>query len=311
MTRLFGLWLALAAGVIAAAQATNPPAGKSAFDKPTLEAYARHLFLWGTNINVAISDPKPAPMPGYQEVTITASANNASQSEVLYISQDGRKIVRGAVYDVDNSPFADELTKLKTDLSPSMGTPGAPILLVMFSDFECGYCKQMAKTLHDNLLKSYPKEVRLYFKDFPIDSIHPWARSAAIAGRCVFRQNPQAFWDYHDWIFDKQESVNGDNLRAKVMEWAGGKNLDTLQLGRCFDGKSPEPDINKSIAEAQSLRVNSTPTLFLNGRTLPGSIPWPTLKQIIDLELDYTKRTGLTPEKCCEIKLSPLPGSKN
>ena len=77
--------------------------------------------------------------------------------------------------------------------------------------------------LRENLLKTYPKEVRLYFKDFPIDQIHPWARPAAIAGRCVFRQNPQAFWDYHDWIFDKQAEITPENLRAKVMEWAAAK----------------------------------------------------------------------------------------
>lgn len=307
MIRTFALMAGLALSLCSAQTA---PAAKSALDKATLEDYARHLFVWGPNIKVVVADPQPAPMPGYQEIRITASANNAAQDEIFYVSADGRKIVRGAVYDVDKSPFAAELAKLKTDLSPSEGTPGAPVVLVVFSDFQCGYCRQFAQELQQNLLKTYPTQVRLYFKDFPIEQLHPWARPAAIGGRCVFRQNPQAFWAYHDWIFDKQAEITTENLRAKVMEWAAAKNLDTLQLGRCFDNKSTEGEINKSIAEAQLLRVTSTPTIFLNGRAMPGAVPWATLKQIIDFEIDYQKKTGTGGEECCQIKLSPLPANK-
>ena len=111
--------------------------------------------------------------------------------EVFYLSADGTRLIRGAVYDIEVNPFAKDLAKIKTDLQPSMGTPGAPVVIVVYSDFQCAYCREAAKMLRENLLKSYPKEVRLYFKDFPLDQIHPWARPASIAGRCVFRQNPQ------------------------------------------------------------------------------------------------------------------------
>jgi protein-disulfide isomerase len=246
-------------------------------------------------------------MPGYFEVKVTASAGAISQDEIFYVSQDGKKMFRGNVFDIEKNPFADELAKLKTDMQPSQGTPGAPVVMVIFSDFQCGFCKQTAKTLQENLLKAYPNEIRAYFKDFPLDAIHPWARPAAIAGRCVFRQNARSFWDYHDWIFDKQETITPDNLRAKVLEWAATKNLDTMQLGRCLDGKSTEPEVDASVAEAKALRLDSTPTLFVNGRRLPGSIPWPTLKQIIDFELDYQKKNANAGEKCCELRLSPVP----
>src|SRR6267378_3211269 len=61
--------------------------------------------------------------------------------------------------------------KLHTDLQPSFGTPGAPVVIVLFSDFECPYCKEEAKALRSNLLATYPKEVRLYFKDLPLTQI--------------------------------------------------------------------------------------------------------------------------------------------
>ena len=78
-------------------------------------------------------------------------------------------------------------------------------MIVEFSDFQCPYCKEEAKMLRQNLIQTYPKQVRLYFKDFPLENMHPWAKAAAIAGRCVFQQKTDAFWEYHDWIFAHQD----------------------------------------------------------------------------------------------------------
>ena len=95
------------------------------------------------------------------------------------------------------------------------------MVLVLFSDFQCPYCKEEAKMLRANLLSAYPKQVRLYFKDLPLEQIHPWAKPAAIAGRCVFKQNPTAFWDFHDWIFEQPGEITKDNFSEKV--WSSPK----------------------------------------------------------------------------------------
>ncbi len=99
------------------------------------------------------------------------------------------KILQGQVFDIATNPFKKDLDKLKTAFEPSMGTPGADVVMVEFSDFECPYCKEEAAMLRQNLLSAYPKQVRLYFKTFPIESLHPWAKAAAIAAKCVFRQS--------------------------------------------------------------------------------------------------------------------------
>ncbi len=129
---------------------------------------------------------KPGPMPGFYEVEIRGSQGNASQEETFYISKDGQKIIRGNVFDIAQNPFKADLDKIKTEYQPSIGTPGAPVVLVEFSDFECPYCRQQAKMLREELLKAYPKEVRLYYLDFPLESLHPWAKSAAMIGPVHF-----------------------------------------------------------------------------------------------------------------------------
>ncbi len=299
---------ALAALLLSQAPPQAAAPKKSALDKAAFEAYVRHLFVWGAPIQVKIDDPKPSQLAGFLDVKVTASAGNASQEEIFYVSKDGQKIVRGVVFNIASNPFKPELDKIKTQFEPSFGTPGAPVVIAVFSDFQCPYCREEAKMLRENILSAYPKQVRVYFKEYPLDQIHAWARMAAIAGRCVFRQNAAAFWEYHDWIFDKQAEITPENLKAKILEFAASKKLDTLQLGRCMETRATEADINRTTTEARALGVNSLPTLFINGRRIAAQIAWPNLRQIIDFEIEYQKTAKNAGEDCgCEVKLpSPL-----
>ena len=309
------LIIIMAAGTALLAQAPSKKAGTSdkapaplTIDKTKLEAYIRHLFVWPSPIEVTIGDPQPGPMAGFYQVVIRGSQGEASQVETFYVSADGQKIIRGSVFDIGQNPFKRDLDKIKTEYQPSMGTPGAPVVLVEFSDFECPYCRGQATMLRENLLKEYPKDVRLYFLDFPLESLHPWAKSAAMMGRCIFHQNASAFWDYHDWIFEHQEEIMPENLKDKVLEFAKGKGIDGDQLSKCIDSRTTEEEVNKTRAEGRALEVNSTPTLFVNGRRMVGTLQWPELKRVIDYEIDYQKTAKNAGENCgCSLEL-PTPG---
>jgi protein-disulfide isomerase len=298
----------LAAGLLVAAPAQPPK--KSALDKATLEAYVRHLYVMDSRIAVQISDPRPSEdLPGFLDVTVHASMGAQTQDFKFYVSKDGSRLVQGAVFDIDHNPFKPDLDKLKTDGAPGIGTTGAPVAIVEFSDFECPYCKQQAKLLHDNLLSAYPTQVKLYFREFPIESLHPWAKSAALAGRCVMRQNAGEFWDYHDWIFGQQEKVTAQNFKDQVMGWVKDrKDLDAMKFGECLDTKATEAEVEKSLAEGRDLGVNSTPTLFINGRRIAQAMDWPALRSIIDYEIEYQKTAKDAGDDCgCTLDLN-LPG---
>ena len=303
----------VAAATALAAQTVKPPANQAASDKPQLdkvklEAYLRHLFVWPPPIELAIGDPQPGPMAGFYEVKIRGSQGNASQEETFYVSRDGQKIIRGSVFDIGRNPFKPELDKLKTEYQPSFGTPGAPVVLVEFSDFECPFCRQQAKMLRENLLAAYPKEVRFYYLDFPLESLHPWAKAAAMMGRCIFHQNATAFWDYHDWIFEHQEEITPDNLKEKVLAFAAGKGVDPAQLSKCIDSNATEEEVDKTKAEGRDLEVSSTPTLFVNGRRMVGTLQWPDLKRVIDYEIEYQKTAKNAGEDCgCSVPGLPDP----
>jgi protein-disulfide isomerase len=296
---LAGLCLALMAG-------QDKP--KTGLDKAAIEAYVRHLMAVIPEVQIKVDDPKPSQLSDLQQLDVHFIYGPQTQDETFYISKDGHKIIRGYIYDLAQNPFKDDLEKLKTSLAPSFGAAGAPVVLVLFSDFECPNCKEEAKTLRQNLPTAFPTQVRVYFKDFPIEQIHPWAKPAAIAGQCVFRQNPPAFWQFHDWIYEHQAEITPDNLKTKVLEFAQtAKDLDGMQLGHCIDSKATEADVDASIAQGRSLKIDATPTMFVNGRRLIGNYPWKNLQQLINGELNYQKTAQNAGEKCCELKIpNPL-----
>lgn len=283
----------------------------SALDKVAMEAYLRHLFVWPPPIVLTIDSPKPGPMAGYYEVNVQGTSGAQMQNEKFYVSFDGQKIIRGVVYDISQNPFKAELDKLKPEGRPSFGTPGASVVISEFSDFECPYCREEAKLIRDNLLKTYPKDVRLYFYDFPLEQIHPWAKAAAMAGRSIFKQSASAWWDYHDWIFDKQADITADNLKAKVLEFAKAKGLDVEQLSKSMDSRETEAEVNGTVQLGQSLAVNQTPTLFINGRRVAGASSWNDLKFVIDYEIEYQKTARNAGEDCgCDVRLPGFAGDK-
>lgn len=291
---------------------TPAPGGKkkSFFDKPTMEAYVRHLFVWPSQITVTVSDPRPSAVDGMQEVVVTGSMGAASQATSFFVSRNGEQVIQGTAFDVKNNPFKANLDKLKTAFTPSFGAKeSAPVVVVLFSDFQCPHCREEAKMIRANLAQTFPKEVKTYFKDFPIEQIHDWAKPAAIAGRCVYREDQDKFWAFHDWIFDEQEKMGLPAFRGRFEAFLADKKIAVAPVLKCFDSKATEADVNKSYAEGQALGVNSTPTLFLNGRKLAGNLSWPQLKQIIEFEIEYQKTAKNAGENCgCELTLpSVLP----
>ena len=293
--------LLLAALPIFAQTKATPSAApdKAAIDKPAIEAYLRHAELWVPQVTVVIDDPKPsAYLPGFSELAVHLSYNGQSKDEHYLISQNGKTIVKGEVYDMTKSPFQSALDQIKLDSQPSYGKPGAPVTIVVYGDFQCPVCKVEADVMRKNLVQTFPETVQVYFKDFPLESIHPWARAASDTGRCIYKQSPEAFWKFHDWIYENQEGVTPETLNSKVMTWAGTAGVDSIQLGRCVDGKVTDKEVAQNIAEAHGLGLDATPTLFVNGRKFVGALERPIMKQLVQLEIDHQAKQAKCEETC-------------
>jgi protein-disulfide isomerase len=174
--------------------------------------------------------------------------------------------------------------QLNLERQPSFGPADAPVTIVEFGDFECPACRAEAPLMRELIPQSFPNQVRIVFKDYPLESIHPWARAAAIAGRCVFRQNPEAFWRFYDWDYDNQDDITVENLKTRVLGWAAGNGVNSAQLESCIDSKATDAEVAQNIADGKAAGVHGTPTVFVNGVKSP-SIQLPGLRKMIEKEL--------------------------
>ncbi len=264
--------------------------GKGALDKATFEKYLRHLELFRGDVTFKIDDPHPSKyLPGFSEVLVHLIFNNVEKDELFYISSDGQTIIRGDVFSLGKSPFQSNLDKLTLADQPSFGPADAPVTIVEFGDFECPDCKAEAPILRRDLPEGFNGKVRVIFKNYPLESVHPWAHAAAIAGRCVYQQGDAPFWKFYDWIYQNQDEITGENLNSKVLAWAGENSVDTVKLGQCLDTKATDAEVNRSIAEGRELGINGTPTLFINGRKI-GGLMWPDLQLVINKELEFASQ---------------------
>jgi protein-disulfide isomerase len=281
---------------------------KATIDKAAVETYLRHAELWIPQVSVTIDDPTPsAYLPGFSDVAVHLAYQGQTKDEHYLISQNGKSIVKGDVYDLTKSPFQPAIDHIKTAGQPSYGKVGAPVTIVVYGDFECPVCKVEADVMRKNLVQAFPEKVQVYFKDFPLESIHPWARAASDTGRCIYKQDQQAFWKYHDWIYENQEGVTPETLSSKVMTWAPTAGVDSIQLGRCLDGKAADQEVAQNMAEGRALGLDATPTTFLNGRKLVGAMEWPMLQQLINLEIEHQAAVAKDAAKCEETCVVNIP----
>jgi len=180
--------------------------------------------------------------------------------------------------------FAENRAKLDIKNAPDTGNPNAPITVVEFADFECPVCRNLHEALR-GLLPKYP-QVRLVFKDFPLEQVHPWARTGALAGRCAYQQDPKAFWKMYDLLYDNQDLISAENAWEKMTDYAGRASLDTGAFKACMTGPDAASAVDANIANAKLLDVGSTPTLFVNGRRIVGADPH-QLEQLLQYELQH------------------------
>jgi protein-disulfide isomerase len=281
------------------AQQNNAPAGNagsstSSQAQKNIEAYLRNVYAFGPTVQLSAGPLKGTAVEGILETNIDVVIEGNKQTVKFYVSKDGRFLFRGDLSDMTKDPLAETRAQIQINDAPSVGDKNAPVTLVEYSDFECPVCKKLHDVLR-GVLPNYAGKVRLVFKDFPIEQLHPWARTAAIAGRCAYQQDPTTFWKMYDLIYDNQEVISAANAWTKVSDYAAQSGLNAETFKACMASPDPGAAIDASRANGQLLEVNSTPTVFVNGRRMVGA-DQSLLEQYINYELAQQK-SGKTHQK--------------
>jgi protein-disulfide isomerase len=168
------------------------------------------------------------------------------------------------------------------DGAPVRGDVNAPVTIVEFSDFHCPYCRAVQPTLLQVLAK-YPGKVRLVYKHFPLDSLHPQARRASEASWCANEQG--RFWEFHDRVY----AAGADASDAALARFVSAVSLDKRAFDTCLASGRAEAPIRRDVEQGSEHGLSGTPGFFVNGRFLSGNQPLSAFEQVIDEELKDTR----------------------
>src|SRR5262245_6979387 len=255
--------------------------------KNKVDAYLRNMFAFGPDVKLTVADFRESGVANLLETDITVTIGVNKQDAKMWVSKDGKYLLRGEMVDMSKDGFAENRAKLDLKAAPVTGAANAPMTIVEFADFECPVCQRLHEALK-SLLPKYP-QVRLAFKDFPLEQMHPWARTGALAGRCAYQQDAKAFWKMYDYLYENQELISASNAWDKAVDFAGQAGLKKDEFKACMTSPEATAAIDASVANGKLLDVNSTPTLFVNGRRIVGADP-NQLEQVIQYELQHLKK---------------------
>jgi protein-disulfide isomerase/uncharacterized membrane protein len=154
------------------------------------------------------------------------------------------------------------------------GSADAPVTIVEFSDFECGHCAAFHQSL-DEVLHRMGSSVRVDFRHFPLDSacnpkvttpVHPSACLAAVAAECAGEQGK--FWQYHNLLFANQQELG----REFLIQYATRLGMDVARFKDCLGSAAAQARVRDDATEGARLGIDSTPTVFINGRKIKGAL---------------------------------------
>ena len=270
-----------------AAQSASPELAQK------IERQVRAYYKVPPELKVIVGATTPSSdFPNYDSLIVTVDSGEKKQDLKFLISKDHSTLLRINKFDLSKDPYADTMGKIDVSGRPTRGAKSSKVVVVNFDDLECPFCSRMHQELFPEILKEYGDRVTFVYKDYPLVEIHPWATHAAVDANCLAAQNNDAYWDFADYIHANQREISNektpparlDALDRLTMLQGQKHNLDTVKLQSCIKAQD-DSAVKASMKQAESVGVEATPTLFVNGEKIDGAVPPAELRAALDRAL--------------------------
>ena len=272
---------------------TSPDASQPSLDSAAInrhiEVMVRSQFGLPPDYTVALGQRKPNSIPGYDSLPVTLGHGAKTQVVDFLISTDSKTLARLETYDLAKNP----IFQIDIKGRPIRGNPAAKVTVINFDDLECPYCARMHLSLFPDTLQRYKDKVRFVYKDDPLTDLHPWAMHASVDANCLADQSGDVYWTYVDYVHTHGDEVSGQDRnpqksfealdRIAKQEGILGK-LDSVRLEGCL-AKQDTSAVIASSKEAEVLRIEGTPAVFVDGERIDGAVPEQQLWIVIDRAL--------------------------
>jgi protein-disulfide isomerase len=257
-----------------------------------IEVMVRSQFNVPQDYAVTLGARTPSKIAGYDTLPIILSRGEKKTLVDFLISTDGKTLARLETFDLDKNPI------FNIDIAgrPIRGNPDAKITVINFDDLECPYCARMHLSLFPDTFARYNDKVRFIYKDDPLTELHPWAMHAAVDANCLAAQSGDVYWTYVDYLHAHGQEISGqdrdpaksfDTLNRIARQEATLAKFDQGKLAK-LDGclaAQDESQVRASTREAELLKIEGTPALFVDGERIDGAVPEEQLWLVIDRAL--------------------------
>lgn len=153
------------------------------------------------------------------------------------------------------------------------GKAGAPVWIVEFADFGCGYCAKFAAETMPRLDSLFTNKGKVYWRFVPfVIGMFPNSKEAAEGSVCAAEQGK--FWPMHDKLYEHRKAwMASKNPVMLIARYASETGVDAARYGVCIKGRAVTETVARNTALARSLYVRGTPTFVINGEIVPGALP--------------------------------------
>jgi len=162
---------------------------------------------------------------------------------------------------------------------PYLGSSNPKVVIVEFIDFKCPFCKESVPIIEE-VIKKYGNKVKVIFRNFPAESIHPGATRLAEFGYCADKQG--RFWSVYSYLYTNQETISEAVSDQELKEIALKNDLNIPVLETCLKAPSTMIAINKDYSDGFKSGVEGTPTFFINGQKIFGVISLEGWKEFLN-----------------------------
>jgi protein-disulfide isomerase len=258
-----------------------------------VEVLIRSQFSVPPDYDIALGEKTKSDIPGYDTLPVTFIHGSKQTTAAFLISKDCGTLVRLEKFDISKDPAL----AIQVDGRPIRGDDAAKVEIINFDDLECPYCARLNNELSTQTLEHYKGLIKIVYKDYPIEELHPWAMHAAVDANCLADLNSKAYWAFVDFVHAHERDISGAQFEPAKSFLAldhiagtfGTENkVDEAKLGICLK-RQDETAVRSSLKSGESLGLNATPQMFVNGERLPsGARPadelWPAIDRALKAE---------------------------
>lgn len=283
---------ALAAACLSAQTATTNDlpgvdlSGLSAARKATAQKILQEQGCsCGCDMKIAecrVKDPACGYSSGLAAAVVESLKNGGSEQDAIKAAANS-KFAHGPS---QSTKLLEDAIAIPTEGAPVLGPAAAPVTIVEFSDFQCPYCVAAVPQIQA-LMKEFPTQVKLVFKQYPLEN-HSQAAFAAAAALAA--QNQGKFWQMHDALFAHHSDLSEPN----VLTLAKGLGLDMPRFQTDLKSPAVEQIVKRDIADGDRAGVPGTPTLYIDGQRFNGPVTLEVLRPVIEAELKHSGSAAKT-----------------